>query len=392
MDYRRTRFLLVLLLLGAGLVASPMGCTGAPIILYNCHSPIVGRLDHFGMEDACCEVDPCPCSCIDSKQYRCDDTTGYVPSNIRDCKVDDAGTDASASCGGTCAPIAPLGGWEGPVLFWSGPSGTAPICPKQAPVIGYQGHDGIVATSLCDACSCAPSTGHCEPPASITASSEACDKVGVTIPFDGPVGWDGSCTAHDCIGPAPQCTHALSVVSLAVGPLIVTEEACAASPTISTPNTPTWTSEILACRGVVTSGLECGDPGTTCVPSAVRPDFQVCIYHDGETPCPAAYPQQHFAYSGYDDTRDCTPCGCDTPAGGSCEGTLTLFTDAACATPASDPPIKLSSLTDVCASPSLPLGSKTVTLSPYEAGTCVAGGGPSGSVSTTGPSTFCCLA
>lgn len=388
MDHRRTRIVLViLLLLGVALVVSGAGCTGAPGELYACTNPLVGRLDHLGKLDQCCAIDPCPCSCIDSHQYPCDATTGYVPSNILDCKLNDAGTDASASCGGTCAPFPPLGEWEGPVLFWSGPSGTAPTCPEQAPAIGYQGHgDDLVSSPLCDACSCSPSTGRCAPPASMTASSAQCGQPGTTTPFDGPVAWDGSCSAHDCIGPAPQCTHGLSVTSLAVGPLVVADEVCAASPTTSNPNTPTWMTDVLACRGLVM----CGNAGAACVPAAMPSGFKTCIYHDGNTPCPDSYPEQHLAYTGFDDTRACTTCECGKPAGGSCSGTLTLFTDAACAMQvAGSPP--LSSSGPACVPAGLPLGSKTLTLSPYQAGACAPTGGPSGAAQATGPSTFCCL-
>jgi hypothetical protein len=392
MNLRRTRILLVfLLLVGATLLALAAGCTGAPGLLYDCNLPIVDRLDHLGKPDSCCQVDPCPCSCIDSEQYPCNNKTGNVPSNILDCKISDAGTDASASCGGTCAPIPPFGAWEGPGLFWSGPTGTAPPCPDEAPFIGYQGHSDIIASPLCDACTCAPSTGECSPPSSITASSEPCGKPGTDTPFDGPAGWDGSCTANDCVGAAPQCTHALSILSLAVTPVIITAEACAPSPTTDTPNAPTWMGDVLACRGLVT----CGNAGAACVPAAMPPGFKTCIYSEGEAVCPDSYPDRHLVHAGHDDTRACAPCGCGTPVGGLCQGTLAVFANAACTPPS--PPLLFPAVTwdssgPACLPVTLPLGSKTVTLSPYEAGTCVPSGGPSGSVQPIGPSTFCCLA
>jgi hypothetical protein len=410
MDHRRTWILLVtLLLLGGALAALAVGCTGAPGQLADCGFPIVGRRDHFGRLDQCCQTDPCPCACINSDQYPCDDSTGHVPSNIMDCVVGDAGTDASAcldcvpgdagtdvsaSCGGTCAPIQPFDGWEGPGLFWSGPSGTAPKCPDHAPVLAYQGHgDDLVWSPLCDACTCAPSTGDCAPPASIAASSAKCDQLGTTSPFDGPAAWDGSCTANDCICPAPQCTHALSVLSLAVGPLVLTDEVCAASPTTNTPNTPTWMTDVLACRGMVTSGLDCTDASTTCVPSAAPPDFQICIFHHGETTCPDSYPYKHVAYTSFDDTRGCTLCTCGTPAGGSCTGNLTIFTDTGCTMPPPPqaPTWSLTSTTPACVGAGAPLGSKTVTDLAYQPGTCAPSGGPSGSAQAAGRSTFCCL-
>ena len=392
MRTRPTWILLVSLPLLAAIPAMvTAGCEEGPTIIYSCNYPIVGRVSRDGLSgDACCHIDPCPCHCLndpcpDESAKACDGGTEPPP---------DGGT---SSCSGECVPLPPLGGWEGPILLSLSPEGTETACPPEAPVVGYQGHDGLnVPSTSCGTCSCSASSGSCAPPLTLTASSAPCIGVGaVTSPFDGPAAWDGTCTAQDCISQDPACNHALSVQSLTAAPLVLMEQGC--TPSLVIPlslSTPSWTTAVLACRGLATSPLGCNDPGQACVPAAVPPDFSVCIYHEADVSCPDAYPDKHLVYAGFDDQRACSACACSAPIGSSCTAALSVFKDGDCSVPLLGS-VPISSSGSACFDllpAGLPLGSKTVTALAYAPGACTASGGEaSGTVEASGPSTFCCL-
>jgi hypothetical protein len=385
-----------LILLAVTLAIAIAGCADGTIF-YDCNYPIVGRLAHDGQHDDCCYVDACPCHCLN-------DPCPVLPLvDETACELArDAGTDAtiidggSSSCSGSCVPLLPAG-WDGPFLFSLSPEGSAPACPAEAPVVAYQGHDGLnVPPASCGTCSCSAPSGSCAPPLSLSASSKPCsDSSGIVTPFDGTPAWDGSCTSHDCISPDPACAHPMSIQSLIAEPLVKTEQGCTPSIVIAQDSTPpTWTTAALACRGNPTRGYECNEPGKTCVPSAVPPDFGICIYHEADVSCPDSYPQKHLVYAGFDDQRGCSPCACSAPAGSTCSAMLSAFKDSACSAALFSIPLSSSGLTCVDLMPAgLPLGSKTVTALAYQAGNCnPSGGEASGAVEASAPSTFCCLA
>ena len=160
-----------------------------------------------------------------------------------------------------------------------------------------------------------------------------------------------------------------------------------------TPSTPSWTTAVLACHGMVTSGLLCSDPGQMCVPAAMPPDFSMCLYNQADVSCPDTYPDKHLVYTGFDDQRTCSPCACGAPVGSSCSGSLSIFKDSACSSPLLFAPISSSNSACFNVVPAgLPLGSKTVTALTYASGTCLPSGGEAtGTVEASGPATFCCL-
>ena len=376
-----------LILLAATIAVGAGGCgTTGTAIAYDCNYPMVGRLGHDGLSDACCHVDPCPCHCLNDP---CPDESE---------KACDAGVPegGSSSCSGECVPALPLGGWEGPSLLWLGPEGMEPACPEQAPVVAYQGHDGLLAAPIsCGACACSTPVGSCALPLSLTASSTHCgDSSGVTSSFNGPAAWDGACTDKDCIGQPPACTQSLSAQSLTAAPLVLTEQGC--TPTTLVPQdlgTASWSTAALACRGMPTKGFGCDDPGQICAAFATPPEFTMCLYHEGEASCPDSYPVKHVVYTGVDDQRTCSDCACGAPGGGLCTGTLNVFKDEACSVPLlSDP---LSSSGPACfdlVPAGLPLGSKTVEALAYQEGSCMPSGGEAlGAVEAPLASTFCCL-
>jgi hypothetical protein len=360
------------------------GCGDATFIA--CNYPIEGRVDHNGSSDICCHVDPCPGHCLNDPCFEDD----------RDAGMDATKPDGDPNaCSGACVPLPPAD-WQGPVLLSLSPEGSERACPPQAPVIGYQGHEGLnVPPTSCGMCSCSASSGTCAPPVTLTASSKSCNAPGaLTSAFNGPAAWDGSCTAHDCISQDPACSHGLSVQSFTAAPLAITEQGC--TPSLvgpQAPSTPSWTTAVLACRGMVTSGLLCSDPGQTCVPAAMPPAFSMCLYQPADVSCPDTYPDKHLVYTGFDDQRTCSPCACSAPVGSYCTASLSVFKDGACSVPLLTAP--LSSLGPSCIEPSpagLPLGSKTVTALTYAFGTCLPSGGEAaGTVEPSEASTFCCL-
>jgi len=387
---RRTKILVAIAaLLAASLTVVAQGCSvSRGPTYYPCRYPIEDRLAKNGERDPCCDIEACPEHCLNDP---CVSASG------------DAGTDATippdggiSSCDGTCAPLPPAGGWEGPFLFSLSPEGMEPPCPAQAPVVAYQGHDGLLdSPTSCGTCACSTPSGACAPPLTLTASSTPCgDTSGMTASFNGPAVWDGACTAQGCISPAPSCSQALSVRSLTAAPLVLTEEACTPSIVIAQDvSMAHWTNAALACRGMPTEGFGCSDPGQTCVPVAVPPEFSLCIYHEGDVACPSSYTDKHVVYAGVDDQRTCSACACGAPGGGACTAALSVFKDGVCSVALLSAPI--SSAIPSCfdlAPAGLPLGSKTVTALAYQAGNCMPSGGePSGALLAADASTFCCL-
>src|SRR5262249_26875242 len=120
---------------------------------------------------------------------------------------------ARSACEGKCVPPAELY-FVGPYLVWLG-NGTAPACPVQASGRKYAGV-AQPAPPPCPKCACAPSTGSCAEPATITASTLPCSASASGTPFDVPASWDGSCTVPNA---APDAE------SVTVAPLIV-EDSC----------------------------------------------------------------------------------------------------------------------------------------------------------------------
>ena len=393
MNNRRIWVLVVsLLMLTAAFAISTAGCGTTGAIAYDCNYPLVGRMSHDGQHDACCHIDACPCHCLNDP---CPDESAKACDAGADAAMPDGGT---SSCDGTCVPIPPAGGWEGPYLLSLSPAGTTPACPEDAPSIAYQGYDGLNAPpASCGACSCSASSGGCAPPPSFTTSSKSCgDGSGMITPFDAPLAWDGSCTAKDCISPAPTCAHPMSVQSLTAEPVVLTDQGCIPSiVTAQDSSAPTWTTTALACAGMPTKGLLCSDPGTMCVASAATSTFAMCLYHQSDVSCPPAYPAKHLVFSGFDDERACSACACSAPAGSACTATLNVFkdSDGTCSVPLLSDPVSSSGQSCFDLMPAgLPLGSKTVTDLAYQPGTCVPSGGePVGTVEPSGPATICCL-
>lgn len=303
--------------------------------------------------------------------------------------------DAGSGCGSGEAVHVSLG-WDGPSRLWFGPEEQAPECPYGPASISYEGHADLVAPSMCEACACEPSTGSCALPSTLTASTDTCGNFagGTLTSFDAPAPWDGHCddTTQVPTGAA---------LSLTIGAVAITENGCAVAPPVPAKVIAShWKTFARACDG------KDWTPGrlsrSTCIPEndPTPPGFSLCIYQNGENDCPAAdasnvFTERHVFYQGTQDDRQCSACGCGSPIGSLCTGTISIYKGDNLTCSASPlVPIPVSSASTTCLDiqpPGQALGSKSAKPATYLPGTCEPmGGQPSGLAVPIHPSTLCC--
>jgi hypothetical protein len=87
---------------------------------------------------------------------------------------------------------------------------------------------------------------------------------------------------------------------------------------------------------------------------------------------------------GTDDTRACTACACDQPAG-ACQGTAQTFLNTTCA----GTPITAS--IGACANVSGPISWKLTNAAPVNPQCQPTGVAPTGTVTPSAPVTICCM-
>lgn len=336
------------------------------------------------------------CGTSEEWLYTCDHPDHPLPSDIGPdgrqdpCHRQDAG--AEADVGKWCPPDACVGRpaeWDGPWLFWYGPSGEEPDCP-------YGGRDGVaweggkdLAPLECASCSCGPSVGSCGLPSVLTASTNACTQPGGTsISFDAPMSWDGKCDNMNPIGPGV-------VQSLTTAPLTIQQEGCTPGPIVTRDVVPPkrWGTFARVCHG---QALSCGDPAMTCLPP--NPAFLRCISLSGDNPCPGdeIWPssERHVFYADVDGQGKCSACTCGPPQGSLCTALLSTYRSSDCSGPTVFPQEPISSANAPCHDLSPPLqalGSKSATSPTYLAGVCDPIRGTATDNRTLArPMTFCC--
>jgi hypothetical protein len=266
-----------------------------------------------------------------------------------------------------------------------GAEAEAPSCPPSAPVPSFTGRgDPGVLPPLCGACACAPPTGSCELPATVTAAAASCagDGPGVAhISFDPPATWGGTCTAGGAISAGQICGGVPCVQSVTIAPLKVKESMCLPIEPANTPKTPlTWGTFARVCTASPKL-KSCGTVDTVCATPTPEPNFKQCIFQHGDPDatdlkCPPTYPNHGVFYSDFIDTRTCSPCECAAPTGSTCTGSISIFADGVCG-----PSLVVSAAIDTISSqchdvpPGTALGSKSASQPIYAAGSCVATGG-----------------
>jgi hypothetical protein len=101
---------------------------------------------------------------------------------------------------------------------------------------------------------------------------------------------------------------------------------CNGVPTQS--KTPVSAPPIVSCSPIT---LGAGCKTGLCAPVRAG-SFAVCLAHDGDVPCPAAFPNHLLRYAGYADSRSCTgDCTCGSTLACNAVG-FTFFQQANCAT------------------------------------------------------------
>ncbi len=296
-------------------------------------------------------------------------------------------------CDGVCAPLPPAGtDWSPqPFISWYGMTTALPAsdkrCPPKAPVPSWLWHSAPVQALDCPSCSCAPSTGVCMLPETVTINpSPECpsDTTDAGAPFNPPSAWDGGCTANDAIA-AIKCDG--GTCSVIVGPTIPIDE-CAPKQVVIPKNVP-WGFAAYTCTGR-TEG-SCADPGEVCTPSPPA-GFSICVNRAGDDTniaCPVGYPARNVVYLAADDNRSCAPCGCEPPQGSSCSSLVSLYADDACSVQVGAVTATSSTLVCVNVPAGSPLGSKGANPPVYSPGSCQPnGGGQIGAVQPTDSYTF----
>ncbi|MRG94001.1 hypothetical protein [Polyangium spumosum] len=298
-----------------------------------------------------------------------------------------------------------------PLLVWFGDNvegeENQPKCPADtAPAVQARMFSDLIAPpATCDGCKCKPATADCDPvPTSITIRAGTCDDPSAaTLPFDGPPGWDGSCTAANALPQGAECPPGSGVPclqSIEIGPLPPPQNEKCEVDVVEVPKVAglvtKWQTASLACRGEGDTSL-CDNAGKMCLPKALFP-HRICIWREGlHKDCPEHYrgEQARWMYpEEVKEGRGCTECACGAPSGGSCVSTLRLFQDGACSAQFMEK--TTGSIVEDC-DPVVPfgraLGSKETSPPMYMAGTCEASGGePFGEakVDLENAITFCC--
>ncbi|HRI71535.1 MAG TPA: hypothetical protein PK156_45185 [Polyangium sp.] len=359
------------------------------------------------------------CSAPDNFHY--DTCDPKIPSLIDpDCNNDaDAGTDAApdgasfrpeGACldkGGECVALQAgpnASDWHGPDPVWFGPAIDAPTkCPFEGEIQLVR-YSGLHAPPFdCASCECEGATGKCAGvPDSISVGTSTCGPGGTSVPFDGPGGWDGSCTNENAIPAGAQCPPGSGtpcVQSIAWSALPGPQNEACAVHVNPVPGfngfTTSWENAAVACHSSMTRDL-CGNGSKECVPASLYPWAQ-CVWLNGEhDKCPDNYTYSRFVMYEHEpkDSRSCTACSCGEPIGGLCVANLRAFTDSTCGSEILNLPIS-SSLAEC--KPIFPagsaIGSKSVTDHLYVPGTCAANGGePMGEavVDKSTATTICC--
>jgi hypothetical protein len=303
------------------------------------------------------------------------------------------GQGGGPACPGECVPLGSLD-WIGPGLLWIGKEGEAPECPPSAPVASTFVYADLNAPNLCGACKCDVPSGTCTLPGSLTAAGATCagDGPGAAhTSFNSPAGWSGACTSASPIPAGQKCNGVNCVQSLTIGPLTLTETSCGVSTEPVASKLPfTWGTTARTCHG--TAFGPCASPSEVCAPP-VEPGFEQCLVQTGDKECPDLYTVKHVFYHGLEDTRDCTPCACSAPVGGSCSASISVFKDASCTSPVFESyGVDSSGPKCLDVPPGVALGSKLATEPVYAPGVCqVSGGDAIGQAAPVEPSTFCCL-
>ncbi len=307
---------------------------------------------------------------------------GAPDAGARDGAARDAAPDAVPDAAPDAAPCAPAGyvcaaaapsGWEGPVAFYEGATGTVPSsCPVAYPVVAAQGQAGLGAQpATCGACSCTTPTVTCGPePLSLYSGSGCWGSPDETLT-------PAQATCTPLQGAQTMADH---FQQTAPPPSVSTCTPSGGAPDLPP---PVWTTSGVVC-GIDGQPTTCAD-GSVCAPAPVAPfEARWCIWQAGAQSCPAGFPKQH-TWEQVDDGRGCAPCTCGSAVGAKCAATTAFYGDPQCQSPLSQ-----TAALGTCVHQDS-VEAVVATTSPSGTPSCpTGGGGPTGSAVAVPVTTICC--
>lgn len=319
---------------------------------------------------------------------------------LADCADPDCDADLE------CVPSFPVG-WNnlGYVALFRGDAGVDPACPEGTTGdTVYAGNADLQnAAATCSPCTCgAPQDRDCFITQDFNARTGLqgaqvlnvpdCDAASSINETTVPSEWDGSCEAEEVLD-GTSCSNPPCNLSIRAGTTTVSGGFCTAAGGEPSGASPTWAERGEACRA--TASLTGCSAGSSCVLKPKAPwGSRVCIARAGDVSCPTGslFTQKRVFYGDYTDDRSCSGCSCNAPTGGTCKMTVSFYGDAVCGgTPVAE--IESGACGNLTGNPTIASWEAAIT-TPPAGGSCgaVAGGGqPSGTVTPTDPTTFCCL-
>jgi hypothetical protein len=302
-------------------------------------------------------------------------------------------------CSGvSCVAAIPMG-WQGYVALYDGPPAKDPGCGGDFPRSVFTGHGSLQdVPAKCSTCTCgAPQSQTCAIPDIVVSDATCTGAPSCTPSLPVPPGWDGTCNDVTSLPGGvttcgTSCTTGSSAchVSVRAATPVVTGGSCTPSTQKAVIPATAWGAAGEACAANPNQAAGCA-PGQACLP---KPSglFEkgLCIYQTGDSMCPGQFTQKHVFYQDATDTRACTDCACDAPAGSICVMNIKVYAGATCTGG-----LLQSFTAGGCASllnnPAVGAHQATVA-QPPTGGMCAATGGQAmGTQAPTSPTTFCCI-
>jgi hypothetical protein len=307
-----------------------------------------------------------------------------------------------------CVDPAPSG-WTAPglvALYEGSSSQSPPSCPAEMGTKVYGGKTGFNAPASCSPCGCAPPAGQdCKLTTDLNPSVSGIQAMQVsnmpcfqaatqlnTLTVPDP--WAGACFHQETLPGGQTCNGQPCNTSVQSTLPTVSGGTCTPTGGAADGPAPTWSSAAVACTGSRFGG-GCQN-GRVCAPKPKTPfKSHVCVEQSGDVSCPSgsAYSNKNVYYQDFDDQRDCTACQCGSASGGSCEITLSLWSDPSlgtCTTPAAS--FKAGQCQDLGGNPAIYGWTEQIT-KPPSGGKCspTTTSTPLGQATPKTPTTFCCL-
>lgn len=269
--------------------------------------------------------------------------------------------EAGTPCPTTHVCVSPVpSGWTGPIAD----VGEAP-CPAEWASEQTFLHDGLNAPAAQCECTCTPKV-NC--PTSLTFHTYG----------------TGSCSAPTGgAALAPNTCKAATTLPYNTVSLAAATAACGATVSEYIPEA-TWANHHRLCSGAQSAGT-CANDGELCVS---KPNGKLCVYQEGDLPCPAGYETKTVAYTGAEDDRDCpATCSCAPAGTAKCVSTVTTYSSMDCTSGGLTGTLVSGTSLGGCIGSSVKGGAITQS----QTGTCSPPTlSPSGAATPKGATTICC--